>query len=172
MCLPSSLLNKTFSLLLSLSHLCFFSSHTHPHTILSIGKHQPIQLVAFSPLNGVGRSITWFDGSYYRPAFSGQEAGIFIVADKGSSKRYILCKRKATSHRCDLWSFFFLFREMSNMVCYSHLWWKTFNSHCNFKSGVHFLKMNPQNLDLHTRKVTGLGADNSTNTKQQKTKNK
>lgn len=54
---------KQVSLPLSLSpsHLCFFFlplTHTHPHTILSIGKHQPIQPVAYSPLSSVGRSIT------------------------------------------------------------------------------------------------------------------
>lgn len=29
----------------------FFFSHTHPHTILGVGKHRPIQPVAFSPLS-------------------------------------------------------------------------------------------------------------------------
>lgn len=58
---------------------------THPHTIFSIGKHQPIQPAVRSGLRGAGWSITWFDGSYYRPGFLGHDAGIFIEADKGSS---------------------------------------------------------------------------------------
>lgn len=81
---PPILLFKQDSLFLSLcmSHLHFFLRH--PHTMLSVGKHRPIQPVGFSLLGSVRWSITWFDGSYYRPAFPGQKAGIFIAADTGS----------------------------------------------------------------------------------------
>ena len=83
-------LSPSLPLSLSLSHLpfFFFFSHTHPHTILSVGKQRPIQPVAFTPLSGFRRSITWFDGSYYRPGFPGQEAGIFIAADTGSFQNF------------------------------------------------------------------------------------
>lgn len=58
--LLSSLLNKTLSFFHSLSHLHFFLRH--PHTMLSIGKHWPIQPVWFSLLSNVRWSITiwWF----------------------------------------------------------------------------------------------------------------
>lgn len=115
---PSSLLNKSLSLFHSLRLIFgffFFSSHTHPHTILSIGKHQPIQPVAYSPLSSVGRSITWFDGSYYRPAFPGQEAGIFIVADKGSSKT--LHPLEEEDNRTQVW-FIIIFLPFQGNVKY------------------------------------------------------
>lgn len=99
----------------------FFSPFlTHPHTIFTVGKHRPIQPVAYSGLRSAGWSITWFDGSYYRPSFPGQDAGIFIEADKGSSKHSHPPEADTTSHRCDLLSFFLPFREMSNTICYPH----------------------------------------------------
>lgn len=95
---PSSRLSCSFhlsslswkkSLSLSLSHLLgfFFSSlsHTptyHPHCWQAPA--HPTCCTLWS--QGAGWSITWFDGSYYRPGFPGQDAGIFIEADKGGSK--------------------------------------------------------------------------------------
>lgn len=75
------------SFTLAVSSFGFFPSLSHTPTYhLSTGKHRPIQPDAYSGLRAAGWSITWFNGSYYRPGFPGQDAGIFIEADKGSSK--------------------------------------------------------------------------------------
>lgn len=60
-------------------------SHTHIPS-LALASTSPSNLWHALVSGGAGWSITWFDGSYYRPGFPGQDAGIFIEADKGSSK--------------------------------------------------------------------------------------
>lgn len=84
---PPFLKQASLPLSLSASHLCFLIFfHTHPHTIPRVGKQQPIQHVAYSPRRRCGDqshdSVVLITGL----AFPGQDAGIFIAADKGSSK--------------------------------------------------------------------------------------
>lgn len=104
---------------------------THPHTIFTIGKQQPIQPVAYSGLRATGWLITWFDGSYYRPGFPGQDAGIFIEADKGRSKTSH--PPEAEDNLTQVW-FMIIFLAFEGNVKYdllpppSHRW-KTFSSH-------------------------------------------
>lgn len=66
---------------------CFFPPFSHTHIpSLALASSSPSNLLHALVSGGAGWSITWFDGSYYRPGFPGQDAGIFIGADKGSSK--------------------------------------------------------------------------------------
>lgn len=103
---------------------CFFPPFSHTHIpSWALASTIPSNLLHALVPQGAGWSITWFNGSYYRPGFPGQDAGIFIEADKGRPKTshpLSKKKKKTTSHRCDLLSFFFPFREMSNTICYPH----------------------------------------------------
>lgn len=66
---------------------CFFPPFSHTHIpSLALASTIPSNLLHALVSQGAGWSITWFNGSYYRPGFPGQGAGIFIEADKGSPK--------------------------------------------------------------------------------------
>lgn len=137
----------------------FFSPFlTHPHTIFTSGKHRPIQPVAYSGLRGAGWSITWFDGSYYRPGFPGQDAGIFIEADKGSSKTSH--PPEAEDNLTQVW-FIIIFFAFQGNVKYDLLPPLSCGERhsvvmANFKPSVHLsgMKMNP--LIWLTKADTGL----------------
>lgn len=81
--LLSSLLNKTLSFFRSLCLIFTFFSGTHiPYSALaSTGPSSLLGSLFSAALGNQSR----FDGSYYRPALPGQEAGIFIAADTGRS---------------------------------------------------------------------------------------
>lgn len=148
------------SLSLSLSPLfVFFFSLSHTPTYHLYHWQAPAHpTCCMLSLRGAGWSITWFDGSYYRPGFPGQDAGIFIEADKGSSKTSH--PPAAEDNLTQVW-FIIIFLAFQGNVKYDLLPPPSSGERlsvviANFKPSVHLsgMKMNP--LIWLTKAYTGL----------------